>query len=158
MYVYTGGTFDNFHPGHAHLIRLGLKLSQVGGDALYVVAVNSDKFVRDYKGRWPTQKAHERMSAIRNLYPDAHVVLNTGDANSTQTIQYLHDNHRADAFGKIPPTYRRYPDVVLVGSDWAKSDYYAQMGFTQLWLDARNIDIIYAHRVGDWASSAMRDA
>jgi hypothetical protein len=45
-----------------------------------------------------------------------------------------------------------------VGSDWAKSDYYAQMGFTQLWLDARNIDIIYAHRVGDWASSAMRDA
>ena len=35
------------------------------------------------------------------------------------------------------------PDVVIVGSDWAVRDYYAQMGFTQSWLDQRGISLCY---------------
>jgi hypothetical protein len=35
------------------------------------------------------------------------------------------------------------PDYVLIGSDWARKDYYKQMGFTQDWLDARGIGLIY---------------
>lgn len=35
------------------------------------------------------------------------------------------------------------PDYLVVGSDWATRDYYAQMGFTQDWLDERGISLVY---------------
>jgi hypothetical protein len=35
------------------------------------------------------------------------------------------------------------PDYIVIGSDWAKKDYYAQMGFTQDWLDERGIGLVY---------------
>lgn len=35
------------------------------------------------------------------------------------------------------------PNYVIIGSDWARKDYYAQMGFTQDWLDERGIGLIY---------------
>ena len=35
------------------------------------------------------------------------------------------------------------PDIIAVGSDWEGRDYYSQMGFTQNWLDARGISLVY---------------
>lgn len=35
------------------------------------------------------------------------------------------------------------PDYLVIGSDWALRDYYAQMGFTQDWLDDRAISLVY---------------
>jgi glycerol-3-phosphate cytidylyltransferase-like family protein len=35
------------------------------------------------------------------------------------------------------------PDFVVIGDDWARKDYYAQMQFTQAWLDAQQIQLIY---------------
>jgi hypothetical protein len=35
------------------------------------------------------------------------------------------------------------PDYIIIGSDWARRDYYLQMGFTQDWLDQRGIGLIY---------------
>jgi hypothetical protein len=35
------------------------------------------------------------------------------------------------------------PDVIAIGSDWARKDYYKQMQFDQDWLDERNISLIY---------------
>ena len=35
------------------------------------------------------------------------------------------------------------PDLIVIGSDWARRDYYAQMGFTQDWLDERGIGLAY---------------
>jgi glycerol-3-phosphate cytidylyltransferase-like family protein len=35
------------------------------------------------------------------------------------------------------------PDLVVIGSDWARRDYYAQMGFDQDWLDERGIAMCY---------------
>jgi hypothetical protein len=35
------------------------------------------------------------------------------------------------------------PDLVVIGSDWARRDYYKQMGFTQDWLDQRGIGLAY---------------
>jgi glycerol-3-phosphate cytidylyltransferase-like family protein len=35
------------------------------------------------------------------------------------------------------------PDIIAVGSDWARKDYYKQMGFDQDWLDERNIKLLY---------------
>jgi hypothetical protein len=33
--------------------------------------------------------------------------------------------------------------MIIVGSDWARRDYYSQMGFTQDWLDERGIGLCY---------------
>ena len=35
------------------------------------------------------------------------------------------------------------PDFIVIGSDWAKKDYYKQMNFTQEWLDENEIVLIY---------------
>jgi hypothetical protein len=35
------------------------------------------------------------------------------------------------------------PDIIAIGTDWARKDYYLQMGFTQDWLDERDISLIY---------------
>jgi glycerol-3-phosphate cytidylyltransferase len=35
------------------------------------------------------------------------------------------------------------PDLIVIGSDWARRDYYKQMGFTQDWLDERGIGLCY---------------
>ena len=35
------------------------------------------------------------------------------------------------------------PNFIIIGSDWAKKDYYKQMNFTQKWLDDNNIILVY---------------
>ena len=35
------------------------------------------------------------------------------------------------------------PKFVIIGSDWAKKDYYKQMNFTQQWLDDNGIILVY---------------
>jgi glycerol-3-phosphate cytidylyltransferase len=35
------------------------------------------------------------------------------------------------------------PKFVIIGSDWAKKDYYKQMNFTQKWLDDNDIILVY---------------
>lgn len=42
-----------------------------------------------------------------------------------------------------PSIVKIMPDVIAIGSDWAKKDYYAQMGFTQDWLDSNAISLLY---------------
>jgi glycerol-3-phosphate cytidylyltransferase len=34
-------------------------------------------------------------------------------------------------------------NVVAIGSDWARRDYYSQMNFTQDWLDEQGIWLLY---------------
>jgi glycerol-3-phosphate cytidylyltransferase-like family protein len=35
------------------------------------------------------------------------------------------------------------PNIIAVGDDWAKKDYYSQMNFTQTWLDENEITLVY---------------
>lgn len=35
------------------------------------------------------------------------------------------------------------PDIIAIGDDWCKRDYYKQMDFTQEWLDERQILLVY---------------
>ena len=45
--VYTGGTFDLLHAGHVKFLRRCAEFGRV------VVALNTDEFVEQYKGRKP---------------------------------------------------------------------------------------------------------
>ena len=117
--VYTGGTFDLFHSGHVAFLR---KCALVG---FVTVSLNTDEFIKAYKGRSPVMSYAEREAVLLACrYVDA-VIPNVGGADSTTAIELSQT------------------DIVIIGSDWARRDYYSQMGFTQDWLDERGISLCY---------------
>jgi len=117
--VYTGGTFDLFHSGHVAFLR---KCALVGS---VTVSLNTDEFIKNYKGNAPVMSYAEREAVLLACrYVDA-VVPNVGGADSTVAIELSQ------------------PDIIIIGSDWARRDYYKQMGFTQDWLDERGIGLAY---------------
>lgn len=117
--MYTGGTFDLFHSGHVAFLR---KCALVGS---VTVSLNTDEFIKNYKGNPPVMSYAEREAVLLACrYVDA-VVPNVGGADSTVAIELAQ------------------PDIIIIGSDWARRDYYKQMGFTQDWLDERGIGLAY---------------
>ena len=117
--MYTGGTFDLFHSGHVAFLR---KCALVGS---VTVSLNTDEFIKNYKGNPPVMSYAEREAVLLACrYVDA-VVPNVGGVDSTVAIELSQ------------------PDIIIIGSDWARRDYYKQMGFTQDWLDERNIGLAY---------------
>lgn len=117
--IYTGGTFDLFHSGHVRLLRRCTQLGSV------TVALNTDEFIAEYKGKPPVCSYEERQEVLLACeYVDS-VIPNVGGADSRPTIEST------------------MPDIIAIGSDWARKDYYKQMMFDQDWLDERNISLIY---------------
>lgn len=117
--VYTGGTFDLFHHGHAHFLEQASRLGDV------VVALNTDDFIRRYKGKPPVNSYVERATVLAACRYVTTVTPNDGGADSRPTIERIR------------------PGIIAIGTDWAIRDYYAQMGFTQEWLDERGILLVY---------------
>lgn len=117
--VYTGGTFDLPHKGHYRLLKRASEIGHV------VVALNTDEFIEKYKGKAPILNYEERKEALLACRWVDEVVPNVGGADSTISIEMVK------------------PDYIIIGSDWARKDYYKQMGFTQDWLDERGIGLIY---------------
>jgi cytidyltransferase-like protein len=123
MIVYSGGTFDMFHAGHAFLLRECRKLA--GPDGRVVVALNTDVFVGSYKGRPPVCSYAEREAVLQSCKYVDEVIRNSFGADSKPAIEAVR------------------PDVIAIGVDWALKDYYAQMGFTAQWLADRDISLVY---------------
>lgn len=121
--VYTGGTFDLFHSGHVNFLRQCFKIA--GSCGKVIVSLNTDEFIEKYKGIPPIYSYEEREKLLLGCRYVDEVIPNIGGEDSTIAIQQV------------------MPDFIVIGSDWAKKDYYAQMGFTQKWLDDRGIILIY---------------
>jgi glycerol-3-phosphate cytidylyltransferase len=117
--VYTGGTFDLFHRGHLEFLRRCTEFGDV------TVALNTDEFIAAYKGKNPIMTYEEREAVLLGCRFVEEVVPNTGGSDSKPSIELVK------------------PAVIVVGSDWARRDYYAQMGFDQDWLDERGIGLCY---------------
>lgn len=124
--AYTGGTFTLLHPGHVWFLAQCRRI--VGERGRVVVALNTDEFVESYKGARPVQTYAERKMMLEACRYVDEVIENTGGADSKPTIEATE------------------PDFVVIGSDWACRDYYAQMQFTPEWLDERDITLIYVDR------------
>jgi len=121
--VYTGGTFDLLHSAHIRFLKACRRLA--GQDGRVVVALNSDAFIQAYKGSLPIMSFDERKELLLGCrYVDA-VVANIGGADSKPSIEQV------------------MPDYVVIGDDWARKDYYAQMQFTREWLDQMDIQLVY---------------
>ena len=121
--VYTGGSFDLFHSGHARFLERCKTLA--GADGEVIVSLNTDEFIKEYKGKGLVMNYEERKSVLLSCRYVDDVVPNLGGANSCLAIELVK------------------PDLVVIGSDWARRDYYSQMGFDQDWLDERGIGLAY---------------
>ncbi|MGA1776980.1 MAG: adenylyltransferase/cytidyltransferase family protein [Flavobacteriaceae bacterium] len=120
MTLYTGGTFDIFHYGHMNF----LKKCSLLADRV-VVSLNTDEFIEEYKGRPPVMSYAEREASIKNFHYVDDVIPNVGGKDSKVSILQVR------------------PDIIAIGDDWARKDYYAQMNFTQEWLDENEILLVY---------------
>lgn len=130
--VVTIGAFDLFHTGHRQLLAYG---NAVGGN-LVDVGVNSDEFIRTYKGE-PAERTWTRVAAVSANFRVGKVVVHHGD--TLATIRALTDEE---------------PSVLLIGSDWHERDYLQQLGVSLDDLRAVGVTgIYYAHRPSDGPSS-----
>lgn len=121
--VYTGGTFDLFHAGHINFLKRCQEIAGIAGTV--TVALNTDEFIYEYKKKTPILSYQERAVVLEACRYVNFVVPNIGGADSKPAIEECK------------------PDVIAIGSDWARRDYYKQMQFDQDWLDERNISLIY---------------
>jgi glycerol-3-phosphate cytidylyltransferase len=116
--VLTAGTFDLFHAGHVELLRRCAWLGDV------TVAVNTDEFVKAYKGQAPVIGYENRARVV-------------GSCRWVTLVVPQPSSSLADLIGRVRP------DFLAVGSDWARKDYHAQIGVTQDWLDERGVILVY---------------
>lgn len=117
--IYTGGTFDLVHSGHVSFLNRCAELGSV------TVSLNTDEFIWEYKKRTPVMTYAEREQVLLGLRSVDRVIPNVGGADSRISVELVK------------------PDIIVIGSDWARKDYYAQMGFDQDWLDERRIGLCY---------------
>ena len=113
--VLTIGTFDILHWGHIAFLRQCAQL----GDRL-TVGINSDEFAGRFK-RAPVMTQDERIHAVRQLGYAA--PLNTSAGH--ELIEQVK------------------PDVLAIGSDWARRDYLKQIDCDQDFLDSTKIILAY---------------
>lgn len=131
--IYTGGTFDLFHAGHVQFLKRCFELGSV------VVSLNTDEFIEEYKGKPPVISYADRRDVLLACrYVDS-VMPNTGGPDSTIAIESV------------------MPDLVVIGSDWARRDYYTQMAFDQDWLDERGIGLCYIPYTQGISSTAIKE-
>ena len=131
--VYTGGTFDLFHAGHARFLQRCAELGPV------VVSLNTDEFIEEYKGKPPVISYADREAVLLACRYVDRVVPNTGGTDSKPSIEEV------------------WPDIIAIGTDWARRDYYAQMKFDQDWLDERGIALIYIPYTQGISSTAIKE-
>ena len=118
--LYTGGTFDIFHYGHVNLLRQCKMIADK-----VIVSLNSDEFIKEYKGEYPILRYDERVQGVSECKYVDKVIKNTGGIDSK------------------PAIIKSNANIIAIGTDWAERDYYQQMGFTQDWLDKNGIVLVY---------------
>lgn len=123
LVVYTGGSFDLVHWAHAKFLERCAELAGVNGRV--VVSLNTDEYIELYKGKPPVMNFDERKGILEAIRWVDQVVPNIGGHDSTLAIEQVK------------------PDLVVIGSDWARRNYYGQMCFDQDWLDERGIGLCY---------------
>lgn len=132
LIIYTGGTFDLPHAGHVNFLQQCAKLGSV------YVSLNTDEFIKKYKGKPPVMTYEERRAVISEFASVTEVIPNIGGADSCIALEQVK------------------PDIIAIGSDWARKDYYSQMGFDQDYLDSFGISLIYIPYTGGISTTELK--
>lgn len=134
--VLTLGTFDLLHPGHVMLLSA---CKQIAGQyGTVTVGLNRDSFVLEFKGKLPTQRYEERYEMLSSLrYVDA--ISPTPGPDAKPLIDLVN------------------PDFLVIGSDWASRDYYAQLQITVEYLQEKKIVLLYLDRNSGHSSTELKE-
>ena len=132
MKVLTIGTFDTLHLGHLRL------LSRAAWFGPLTVGVNTDTFVKTYKGKRPAQDQQTRLEAIRGV-PDV-------------------DRAELSIGAGITMIRKEEPDLLAIGSDWLDHDYCSQLGTDREELTHLGVAVIFLPRTPGVSSTELRDA
>jgi cytidyltransferase-like protein len=116
----TMGTFDAPHVGHVKFLRQCQQLADVLGLTVYV-GLNSDTFVKQYRGQPSLYSFDERYELLSGLG----FVIVENDGPGADLIRQLE------------------PRILAIGSDWAERDYHAQIAMTQEELDRHGVILTY---------------
>src|SRR3972149_4541437 len=117
MRVYVGGTFDLFHPGHVRLLKYAKNLARDEClvnppcsvcSSYVIVVVNTDEFVKRYKGQYPVMSLGERVECLLSCRFVDEVWTNERDEDSRYMIE------------------RVGPEVILHGDDRTGKGYLEQ--------------------------------
>lgn len=123
MKLLTIGTFDLLHYGHMALFE---RMVELGGFNAHVsVGVNTDDFVKAYKGTYPVMSLVERLEMLRSIRWVDDVLINTGNEDCRPLIDEVR------------------PELLVVGSDWVGKDYLKQTKLSRDFLEARNCGLLF---------------
>lgn len=136
MKVLTVGTFDLLHSGHIKLFENCRKI--VGNSGKVIVGVNTDDFVYSYKKIKPIIPFKHRIKVISSITYVDEVV-----ENDSKNLQNMLLSIK--------------PEILIVGSDWAKKNYFDQIGVSLEWLYSNNILLVYTCYTEDISSTEIRN-
>lgn len=125
MSVISLGTFDILHTGHINLINTCYKYSPK-----VIIGLNSDEFVKKYRGKSPIMSYQEREEVIKLVFPDILIVSND---QPDGTIRKLLTDWK--------------PTAVIIGSDWMEKDYIKQIGVNPLDMGIHLIYVPYTQNI-----------
>lgn len=143
--VLTLGTFDILHVGHLNLLAACRRIA--GREGFVVVGLNGDEFIEQYKGEYPVMSFGERRRLLEALEDVDSVVANTDLSTQKATIA------QGFQMGTEAPPSQKF---LVIGSDWARKDYYEQLGISQEWLDSLDIQLIYVPYTQGISSTKLR--
>jgi glycerol-3-phosphate cytidylyltransferase len=133
--TYIAGCWDFCHEGHINI----LKKAKTFGDFL-IVAVNSDKFILDYKKIKMSQDENIRLNQIRKL--------------DFVDLSFILENH--DSQNKYIDIFK--PSIIVHGSDWTGSDLYKQMNISENQITEYGIEFKYPEYTEGVSSTLLRNA
>jgi glycerol-3-phosphate cytidylyltransferase len=113
--VLTIGSFDVPHIGHAILFKRCEEFGEL------TVGINSDELIEGYKGRLPLYSFKDRALLVSKMG---------------------YEVARNNSAGRDLINMMR-PDILVVGSNWAKRDYLKHIDVSQDYLDENEITLIY---------------
>ncbi len=131
--VYVGGCFDVLHQGHVFLLKESKKL----GDNL-IVAINSDKFIEEYKGRPAVYSENERLEIIK-------------------AIKYVDDAFIMHEWKDQPGHLLRLNiSIITHGEDWKGDSLVKQLGITKEFMVENNIELKYIPLIQGISSTEIK--
>lgn len=144
--VVVAGTFDLFHYGHMMLLKRASTLGNV------LVLVNTDEFVKKFKGITPAQNTEERMKMV-----DALGIAKLVRANDSDDLTKTIEKEFSYFFKQYEYGHDKKIVGIVFGDDYDIEKYRAQTKITPEWQTQHDIALIQFPRTPGVSSSMLRE-